>query len=184
MSENNSKGGSCLKYFIILLIIWGIAKYFDTPSYSVCGEYSFTEYAKSVFSDNDIAEMIGREKVSEFKDRLKNEASATYVLTLSDPEQLDKNQTRGKIYLGMQTKFSGIIAYKGKFLTTPNDSIADGILRIEERHNDRTDSWEQITFSNSQNILFYKISGKDIVITSKTTSDLGLVFKDAKFTKD
>lgn len=184
MSENNSKTGSCLKYFIFLIIVGGIVKYFDTPSCSLCGEYSYTEYTNSVFSDNEIAEIIGRDRVSEFKDRLKNEASATYILKLSDPEKLDNNQIRGKIYLGVQTKFSGIITYKGKFLTTPNDSIADGILRIEERHNDRDGSWEQITFSNSQNILFYKISGKDIIITSKTTSDLGLVFKEAKFTKD
>jgi hypothetical protein len=184
MSDTNSKSSTCLKYVIIIAIFGGIAKYFDTSSCSICGEYTFEEHAKPVFSDSDIAEMIGKDRVSEFKDKLKNEASAIYVLTLSEPENLDKNQTRGKLYLGVQTKYSGIVAYKGKFLTTPGDASGDGILRIEERHNDKTDNWEQITFSNSQNVLFYKMSGKDVVINSKTTSDLGLVFKDAIFVRD
>lgn len=168
----------CLQIFAALCVIGYIAEqsscnWFD-QSCSICGEYIYEHFEReSAFSDSDISNTLGKARVKEYKEKIASESSATYVLNLSNPEDIENNQIRGIMYLSLHDRLKGDIAYKGKFLTTPNETM-DGLLRVEQRYNDLNKDWEQITYSKNSNVLSFKISDGDLVVKSLTSDAYGL----------
>jgi hypothetical protein len=84
----------------------------------------------------------------------------------------------------MEARYIGMIIYKGKFIITPDSKSVDGLIRIEKRYNDRTKDWDHITLLGYDNVIYFKIKGKDIILDSGPTDELGLFFKNATFIRD
>jgi len=127
----------------------------------VCGSYSYEEFAGNAFSDSDVAEIVGANRVNEYKQRLKSEAAAIHVLDFTDPKTLEDGTVRGTAMFGIQSKFpNGLTTYKGTFIKTKNDENYDGMIRIEFQRNEILNDWEQIAFRNDQNVILYKIKDK------------------------
>lgn len=165
----------CLQIFIGLAIIGFIMEQCEKQSCAVCGEYTFEYFDNNpVYSDEDIAEMVGADKVKEFKNKLNSEPSIIYVMNIDRPEILDDSEIRAEIYISMTTPFYGDVTYKGKLVTTTGDKTADGIIRIEYKYNNSSVRFEQITFGNDQNILFYDLDSKGIRIRNGNSSEYGL----------
>ncbi len=165
----------CLHIFIGLAIIGYIMEQCEKSSCVVCGKYAYEKFDKySVYSDKEIADMIGADKVKEFKNQLNSEPTIIYVMNIDRPENLDDGEVRAEIYISMATPYYGDVTYKGKVITTTGDETADGIIRIEYRYNNSSAKFEQITFDNVQNILFYDLDDSGIRIRNGNSSEFGL----------
>jgi len=82
----------------------------------------------SAFSDDDIADMLGEDKVDEYKKKLESEPSLIYAITIDRPEELDDGGVRAEIMIGIGSPFYGEVTYKGKVVTTTGEETADGII--------------------------------------------------------
>lgn len=187
---------NCLSWIILFAIVGWVAEKCDKCGFlpgslsincDVCGSYSYEDFAENAFSDSDVADMVGANRVDEYKQRLKSEPAAIHVLDFTDPKTLDDGTIRGTAMIGIQSKLvNGITTYKGTFIKTKDEEDYDGIIRIEYKRNDVTNEWEQITFNNYQNAIFYTIKDKNLLLKSATNNDTyGICcYKDAVFKKD
>jgi hypothetical protein len=82
--------------------------------------------------------------------------SMNFELHYSDPEVLDNGNVRGKVYFGVNSPV-GAFFFKGSFAHDPSVGEHDGMIRLEYRRNGSTDAWEQISYENTDNVMFYKI---------------------------
>jgi len=175
--KQQSKGylKGCLQIFIVLAILGYFVEQCENSSCDVCGDYSFEYFENgSAFSDDDIADMVGEDKVDEYKNKLSSEPSMIYAVTIDRSEKLDDGGVRAEIMIGIGSPFYGDVTYKGKVVTTTGEETADGIIRIEYRYNFSLKEFEQITFGNDQNILFYDLESKGIRIRNGNSSEYGL----------
>ena len=189
-STTNSKG--CIWLIVVVIALIGLvadkygflSKTFDNCD--VCGKYIYKEYAQNVFSDKEISDMVGADRVGEYKKKLKDEPAALHLLELSEPETVENGKTRGTAIFTIQSKFSKeLLRYKGKFLVLDKGEKYDGFIRIEYTCIDASD-WEQITFSNDQNIIFYRITSDGIIFDTAGNINLDGIasYKEANFIKD
>lgn len=186
--EQNSKSnwGGCFSIFILLAIIGYIGQKCETDSCAVCGDYTYKYYVEeSAFSDSDISDMVGADRVDEYKQKLKSEAGMIYAMTIDSPEELDEGGIRGEIVIGIQTRNMGDVIYKGKLITTPGEEEGDGIVRIEYRYNDFLSKYEQITFNKAHNLLSFKIEENGLRFRNENSTEFGLSTLDGDlFVKD
>lgn len=172
--EKQSKWKGCLQIFLFLALIGYIVEQCESSSCEICGDYSYNHFeTSSAFSDSDLADMIGEDKIDDYKKRLESEPSMVYSLQIDRPEELDDGGIRAEVYLGIGSKI-GDVYYKGKIVTIEDDDTADGMLRIEYRYNSSIEEFEQITFSNDQNILFYDKQDGNLVLRNGNSSEYGL----------
>lgn len=183
--ESQGYMNGCLRIFFLLFIIGLLVQYCDNASCDICGDYTYKEFDNtSAFSDEEIADIVGADKVQEFKNKLSSEPSLIYVIKINTPEKLDDGEIRAEIMISAASHIGDVI-YKGKLITIKDEETADGMIRIEHRYSERFSKFEQITHSNTQNILFFDLEEDGIRIRNGNSSEFGLsTLNNALFVKD
>lgn len=184
MATNNySSNGTKIARYIGILIVTAIIGCGIGDNCQICGDYVYKEYIESTYSDYEISEMVGRDKVEEYKKKLKDNPASIYVLKLEYSETLENGNLRGTANIGIQTKSYGDVIYKGKFLTVSDADDFDGLIRISYRYDDFKEEFEQITFNEKHNILTYNKIDSGLVVSNLNSAEFGLTSLENAFFK-
>jgi hypothetical protein len=178
MSKKHTKS-----IFIIAMIGLGFAIMgCSSNECPICGSYTFNQYVD--LNDPTIASMFEESGMEKLKENQESDPAAIHVLSLDDPETLDDGTLRGSVLFGIQTKYiDGLKLYKGSFIQFEGEKDVDGMIRVEYQKVDGVGDWEKIIFSNSQNMIFFKIADKQLILSSKSTDGfLGICcYDESKF---
>lgn len=147
MNDSEKKTSKWKGWLVIFIIIGFLGSNYEecnSPKCAFCGSYSYSEF-------------VGNDK---------SDPKIIHALELSGPKNLEDGTIRGTAIIGIQLKYSEPIIYKGTFIKNSKSDPYDGMIRIEYKQNSITTDWEQITFGDYNNFIFYNISDNNLLLKS------------------
>lgn len=137
----------------------------------VCDTYTYTHFNNQndiLYSDEEIGEMIGHDKIDEFKNKMINEPKAHYALSLSMPELLDGGMIRGKVIMSVSDRLIGDAIFIGTFLRMKNEENMDGLIKLTSYSDQYSGGEKTLSTLKNENMISFKLHPEGIILKNLT----------------